>query len=80
MSVWQIRKLGPRGLAVPLSCCVQDIYTMSYLSPQPLNATRCQEVKPNGQFRYVQVITPYGLYVFGVGTFPPPSLPLSPRV
>ncbi|CAB3224997.1 unnamed protein product [Arctia plantaginis] len=53
MSTWQLRRLGPRGMAVPLSCCVQYEDTVSYLNPAPVNASRCQEVQPNPSFRYV---------------------------
>ncbi|XP_045492447.1 tetraspanin-17 [Colias croceus] len=53
MSVWQLQRLGPRGMAVPLSCCVQNDLEISYLNPAPFNQSRCQEVKPNAQFRHV---------------------------
>ncbi|XP_045763824.1 tetraspanin-17 [Maniola jurtina] len=53
MSLWQLRRLGPRGVAVPPSCCVQALAERSYLSPAPLNASRCQDVTPNAQFRHV---------------------------
>ncbi|XP_072941472.1 tetraspanin-11 [Epargyreus clarus] len=50
MSVWQLRRLGPRGVAVPLSCCVQT-RDASYLSPLPVNQSRCQEIQldPNSR-------------------------------
>lgn len=53
MSIWQLRRLGPRGMSVPLSCCVQDESATSYLNPAPFNASRCQEIQPNPTFRYV---------------------------
>ncbi|KAJ8726919.1 hypothetical protein PYW08_015316 [Mythimna loreyi] len=53
MSIWQLRRLGPRGMSVPLSCCVQYEGEVSYLNPAPVNASRCQEVTPNPEFRYV---------------------------
>ncbi|KAJ0179261.1 hypothetical protein K1T71_004973 [Dendrolimus kikuchii] len=53
MSIWQLRRLGPRGMSVPLSCCVQEEETASYLNPMPVNASRCQEVQPIPEFRYV---------------------------
>ncbi|XP_069355247.1 tetraspanin-11 isoform X2 [Maniola hyperantus] len=53
MSLWQLRRLGPRGVAVPPSCCVQARAERSYLSPAPLNASRCQDITPNAQFRHV---------------------------
>ncbi|KOB79475.1 Elongation protein 4-like protein, partial [Operophtera brumata] len=40
MSVWQLRRLGPRGMSVPLSCCVQ-LDDASYLNPAPVNSSRC---------------------------------------
>ncbi|CAH2091858.1 unnamed protein product [Euphydryas editha] len=52
MSLWQLRRLGPRGMAVPLSCCVQTEH-VSYLNPAPRNQSRCQEVQSNPQFRHV---------------------------
>ncbi|XP_047522416.1 CD82 antigen [Pieris napi] len=52
MSIWQLRRLGPRGMSVPLSCCVQG-EEESYLNPAPVNQSRCQGVTPNAQFRYV---------------------------
>ncbi|XP_073963632.1 uncharacterized protein [Choristoneura fumiferana] len=52
MSVWQLRRLGPRGAAVPPSCCVQRA-PASHLNPAPRNATRCQELAPNPEFRHV---------------------------
>ncbi|KAI5641963.1 tetraspanin family domain-containing protein [Phthorimaea operculella] len=55
MSVWQLRRLGPRGMAVPPSCCVQRVEDSSYLNPAPVNQSRCQEVKPDPAFRYVPV-------------------------
>ncbi|XP_014355751.2 CD82 antigen [Papilio machaon] len=51
MSVWQLRRLGPRGLSVPLSCCVQRA-PASYLSPAPLNQSRCQDIQPNPTYRH----------------------------
>ncbi|XP_060800578.1 tetraspanin-33 [Amyelois transitella] len=51
MSAWQLRRLGPRGLSVPLSCCVQS--HRSYLNPVPRNTTRCQEVTADPKFRHV---------------------------
>ncbi|KAG7305405.1 hypothetical protein JYU34_009474 [Plutella xylostella] len=54
MSMWQLRRLGPRGLSVPLSCCVQDRAAGSYLNPLPLNQSRCQDIQPNPTFRHVQ--------------------------
>ncbi|KAF9796741.1 hypothetical protein SFRURICE_014565 [Spodoptera frugiperda] len=53
MSIWQLRRLGPRGMSVPLSCCVQYEDNVSYLNPAPVNASRCQEVQANPAFRYV---------------------------
>ncbi|KAL0883808.1 hypothetical protein ABMA27_015898 [Loxostege sticticalis] len=53
MSVWQLRRLGPRGMAVPLSCCVQRAGLESHLNPAPLNQSRCQELQPNPEFRFV---------------------------
>ncbi|XP_037301351.1 tetraspanin-9-like [Manduca sexta] len=53
MSIWQLRRLGPRGMSVPLSCCVQDEQNISYLNPMPLNASRCQDIQPNPTYRYV---------------------------
>lgn len=55
MSVWQLRRLGPRGMSVPLSCCVQFEDNASYLNPAPVNQSRCQEILPNADFRYVPV-------------------------
>lgn len=55
MSVWQLRRLGPRGMAVPLSCCVQRAGLESHLNPAPLNQSRCQELQPNPEFRFVPV-------------------------
>ncbi|CAG5009557.1 unnamed protein product [Parnassius apollo] len=57
MSVWQLRRLGPRGLSVPLSCCVQT-EDVSYLNPVPVNQSRCQDIQPNPTYRHAQV---YGL-------------------
>ncbi|XP_068628077.1 tetraspanin-11 [Battus philenor] len=51
MSVWQLRRLGPRGLSVPLSCCVQA-EGPSYLNPVPLNQSRCQDIQPNQLYRH----------------------------
>ncbi|KAJ2950715.1 hypothetical protein O0L34_g8977 [Tuta absoluta] len=53
MSVWQLRRLGPRGMSVPPSCCVQRVQDASYLNPAPVNQSRCQEVKPDPAFRFV---------------------------
>ncbi|XP_053599610.1 CD151 antigen [Plodia interpunctella] len=56
MSAWQLRQLGPRALAVPLTCCVpatSSAAAPSYLNPRPLDTARCQEVTPNPDFRYV---------------------------
>ncbi|XP_021204850.1 CD151 antigen isoform X1 [Bombyx mori] len=53
MSVWQLRRLGPRGMAVPLSCCVQIEENISYLNPMPVNLSRCQEYQPNPVYRHV---------------------------
>ncbi|CAK1551707.1 unnamed protein product [Leptosia nina] len=53
MSIWQLRRLGPRGMSAPLSCCVQHDLEESYLNPAPVNQSRCQEVQPNAQFRHV---------------------------
>ncbi|XP_059060242.1 CD151 antigen [Achroia grisella] len=53
MSVWQLRRLGPRGMSVPLTCCVQYENSASYLNPTPVNQSRCQEIQPNPQFRYL---------------------------
>ncbi|XP_041973402.1 tetraspanin-17 [Aricia agestis] len=53
MSVWQLRRLGPRGLAVPPSCCVQRP-PRSHLNPAPLNETRCQEVTPSSEYTHLE--------------------------
>ncbi|CAG9563591.1 unnamed protein product [Danaus chrysippus] len=50
LSSWQLRRLGPRGLSAPLSCCVQRAGG-SFLDPAPLNGSRCQEVTEN-EFRH----------------------------
>ncbi|XP_063530462.1 CD151 antigen [Cydia strobilella] len=52
LSVWQLRRLGPRGMAVPPSCCVQAP-PASHLNPAPRDAERCQEAAPIAQFRHV---------------------------
>ncbi|CAH0717264.1 unnamed protein product, partial [Brenthis ino] len=52
MSLWQLRRLGPRGMSVPPSCCVQTEHA-SYLNPAPVNQSRCQEIQPNAEFRHV---------------------------
>ncbi|KAM3968358.1 tetraspanin 68C [Aphomia sociella] len=53
MSMWQLQRLGPRGMSVPLTCCVQYENSSSYLNPVPVNQSRCQEIQPNPQFRYL---------------------------
>ncbi|GBP69726.1 hypothetical protein EVAR_79961_1 [Eumeta japonica] len=55
MSIWQLRRLGPRGLAVPLSCCTQEPERESYLNPRPVNESRCQEIQPSEVFRHIPV-------------------------
>lgn len=59
MSLWQLRRLGPRDLIVPLTCCVQNIDNVSYLDPKPINETICQELLPEhfAPFRHRQVIS-----------------------
>ncbi|XP_052737965.1 tetraspanin-17 [Bicyclus anynana] len=52
MSLWQLRRLGPRGLSVPPSCCVQSA-PRSHLSPAPADPARCQELAPNATYRHV---------------------------
>ncbi|RVE48418.1 hypothetical protein evm_006979 [Chilo suppressalis] len=52
MSAWQLRRLGPRGLAVPPSCCVQST-PASHLSPAPADPARCQEVQPEPRYRHM---------------------------
>ncbi|VVD03410.1 unnamed protein product [Leptidea sinapis] len=42
-----------QGVAVPLSCCVQQAQFSSYLNPAPLNQSRCQEVAPNANYTHV---------------------------
>ncbi|XP_049865369.1 tetraspanin-1 [Pectinophora gossypiella] len=53
MSLWQLRRLGPRGMAVPPSCCVQRAGLVSHLNPAPLNNSRCQELTPDPHYRYI---------------------------
>lgn len=56
-SLWQLRRLGPRDLIVPLTCCVQNSDSISYLDPKPINETICQELSPEHyvSFRHRQV-------------------------
>lgn len=51
-SLWLKRRLGPRDLIVPLSCCVQNPDTISYLNPKPMNESACQELLPQDYIPY----------------------------
>ncbi|XP_024082518.1 tetraspanin-11 isoform X2 [Cimex lectularius] len=44
-SWWSLRELASPGLVVPLSCCIQHS-SKSYLDPQPVNVTLCQDKNP----------------------------------
>lgn len=66
MSLWQLHRLGPRDLIVPLTCCVPAELTSSYLDPKPANESICQELLPEHftPFRYGQVCLPLFHYCF----------------
>lgn len=60
-SWWRLRELAAPNLLVPLSCCHPDPNNPehSFLDPQPLNETLCQDKQPENFIlaRYTEVRT-----------------------